>query len=119
MICRFNTSYGKESVFMRAITEEEEKQIDRHKFDIDNKNIFFYGEVNLNDPLEVQQIADFNLIDKDQKGMIYTRFNYEKGTFDLIDDQVKWGPTSNPIEWFKFKYCLIGKPKRVIVYKGW
>lgn len=104
---------------MAAITEAEEKKIDKGTYHVPNNDIFFYGEVDLNKEEDLMSIRDFNLVSRDGTGMIYTRFNYKAGTFDLIDGQVKWGPTSDPIEWFKFNHCRIGKPKRVIVYKGW
>lgn len=119
MICRFNSSSINDTVFIKAITEKEEKAIDRNNYPIDTRNIFFYGEIDVTKDEDIRHITEANLVDRDGRGMIYSRFNYEKGTFDLIDEQVKWAPTSNPLEWFKFKHCLIGKPKRVIVYKGY
>ena len=44
-------------------------------------------------------------------------FNYESGIVNSVDGEFRWHPAVDPIKWFKYNHCLLGKPKRVIVYK--
>lgn len=115
---------------MEAITEEQETSIDKSKIYygdiryvrndgtmIQAKNIYLYGEVDFNNKDDISNIERFNLIDEDG-GIIYSNFNYDKGHFITIDGIAKSFPTWNPVLWFKYCHCLIGKPARIIVYKN-
>lgn len=130
-LCRIDCVRGKNiGVYMEAITEEQEKQIDssvkrhnklffRHPNGtiIEGKDIYLYGEVNLNNEEDISQIERFNLIDDDGSYM-YSNFDYDSGTFTTINRVVKFFPTWDCVKWFMYCYCLIGKPQRIIVYRS-
>lgn len=117
MICPSNINGTGDKVFMRAITEQEELLIDKDRYGIRKANIFMYGEINLEDPGDRQSIKDTNLIDHNNKGMLYSYFDYDKGIAHTVNGQVKWAPCMDALQWFKFKHCLIGKPQRVVVFR--
>lgn len=117
---------------MEAITEKEEERIDkapkyygeiRHirsdGYIIPAKDIYLYGEVDFNNSDDVNNIERFNLIDTDLNvcNWIYSNFDFDKGCFTTIDGISKGTPTWNALRWFMYKYVLLGKPQRIIVYR--
>lgn len=119
-------------VIMEPITAKEEEEIDnsseiygsiryvtKDNIIIPAKDIYLYGEVDFNNDDDLNNIRQFNLIndEDDAYNAVYSNFDFEKGICTTINGIIKNHPTWNPIEWFKFKYVLIGKPKRVIVYR--
>lgn len=116
-------------VIMEAITEEQEKRIDnsvkyfgylRFQRDDDvifeNKEIYLYGEVDFDNPEDVAFINNKNFVNVEGNS-IYSTFDYDKGVYTTIDGYPKMVTIDDPIRWFKYCYCLLGKPKRIIVYK--
>lgn len=115
-------------IIMEAIDEEQEKRIDNSKkyygsirYDkgndiIPGNNIYLYGEVDLTKEEDLELIENFNLIDS-AGGRIYSNFDYDDGKFTTIDGIAKQYTTWNPVLWFSYCHVLIGKPKRIIVYK--
>lgn len=106
---------------MEEITEEDEKYIDNHRtynnkagINIHKNDIILYGVVNLELDAElIGKRIDMN----DERHVIYSNFNYELGGFYKDDkDVAREYETVNPLLWFKFNHCLIGKPTRIIVY---
>lgn len=130
ILCHFEPIKGKRmGVYIEPITEEQEARIDKSekyygaiRFDkgdgtiIDAKSIYLYGEVNFEDKNDIYQIERLKLIN-DDGNYIYSNFDYDKGQFTTVDGIAKSYPTWNPLTWFKYCHCLIGKPKRIIVYK--
>ena len=125
MICRTENIKGNLPVFIESITEEDEKAIEESKSKrgdvnfltasgeiVDNSRIYMFGEVNLNDKEDLRIIEKYNLINFDGN-CIHSNFDYDKGTVEIN----KWYQTFNPILWFKYCHCLLGKPKRIIVYR--
>lgn len=115
---------------MEPITEDEEIRIDnsikyfgeiRHeKKDgtiIDAKQIYLYGEINFNNPNDLDNIEKFNFINPIYGNWIHSKFSYKGGTFTTINGKAKMYPTWDAIKWFKYCHCLLGKPQRIIVYK--
>ena len=123
-------------VFMEAISEETENNLDKQndlkgefsycnqKGDrIPSRDVYLYGAINLNNSKDIQYLNRFNraiLNPYDTGNWYYTSFDYNTGiiTKDPIK-QVFLGINfiANHIKWFKFKYCMLGKPARIIVYK--
>ena len=130
IICRIDSINGKyNNVYIEPITEEQEIKIDnaekyyneiRYELKdgtiITSKNIYAYGEINIEDVNDINQIKSFNLINSDG-GRINSNFNYDKGCCTIKDNIATYYTTWNPIKWFKYCYCLIGKPNRIIIYK--
>lgn len=129
MICRFKDTYHQCEVYMEAITEEQEKDIDDSTDEYENlhfikdnkviakgKEIILYGEVDLNNPIDLNYIQKFNLIDEEHS-WIYSNINFDTGDVSSVNGIIQQHPTFNPIKWFKYCHLLIGKPKRIIIYK--
>lgn len=131
MICRSNSIKDKDKkiIVMESITEQEENRIDNSKtyygdirFERDNKiiaqakDIYLYGELDFNNPEDIHNIELCNLINPNGE-WIYSNINYDEGNFTTIDGIPKQFQTSDAIKWFKYCHILIGKPKRIIVYK--
>lgn len=130
ILCRIKALKGYEYVIMESITEEQETIIDKaykyygeHRYVtkentvITGKNIFLYGEVNLNNEDDIDIIEKFPIVSEDMDNFMYSNFDYEKGTYTTIDGLSKGHFTCNRLKWFMYNYCLIGKPDRIIIYK--
>ena len=109
---------------MEAIDEKTEKNIEKlhpwfnGKEVIDKDKIFLYGEVNINDNEDCKIIKRILPMSSDIAGnQMRSGFNYESGIVNPVDGEFRWHPAVDPIKWFKYNHCLLGKPKRVIVYK--
>ena len=123
ILCTIKGIKDNEVVVLQEITEKQEQELDDneciHLNDnlITRKQIYFYGEINVNSDDDVSIIEKCELMNQSDSGnIIYSNFDYEKGTVEY-DKTPKQYPTWNPLLWFKFNYCLIGKPKRCICYK--
>lgn len=114
---------------MESITEQQETRIDKSKtyygdirFERDDgviveaKDIYLYGEVDFDNPEDIRNIERFNLIDS-EGGWMYSNVDYDKGNFTTIDGHAKTFQTWNALRWFIYNHLLLGKPKRIIVYK--
>lgn len=142
--CLFNTSKkvilsrsdkGDYAVFMEAITEETEKNIDKQLnakdfFNykglkgnlITNSSTYLYGEINLENPKDIKYLMKFKnaiLNSLDYHMWYYTSFDYKTGNITANEEGIFKGINfiANPIMWFKYQYCILGKPKRIIIYK--
>ena len=118
-------------VVMEAITEEDEKFIDnsakyygethfvkKNGKIIKDADIYVYGEINLNDPNDINIIKHFNMKNEEiNSNFVHSNFDFEKGCFTTKDGVAKTYPTSDALLWFKYNYVLLGKPKRIIVYR--
>ena len=130
ILCRIDNINGKyNNVYIEPITEEQELRIDnsqkyyneiRHELKdgtiITSKGIYAYGEINVEDINDINQIKSFNLINS-EGGIINSNFNYDKGCSIIKDNVATYYTTWDPIKWFMYCYCLIGKPNRIIIYK--
>lgn len=108
---------------MESITKEDEENIDitdsfirnnsKDSIIINKNNIYFYGEINFDDKNDIDVIRKHNLVDIDlQHSWIPHNFKYSTAYGELSK-----APTNNPIKWFKYIHCRLGKPRRIIVYK--
>lgn len=111
-------------VIMRELTPDEEEQCEDSSLEyihindnvsIDKRRIVLYGEVDL--VKDKDAILDFCYIPEYYDAHVHSNFNYEEGTFTTINGIAKSYITFDPILWFKYNYCLIGKPKKIIIYK--
>lgn len=123
-----------EYVIMQPITIEEEQDIERSKEETDHfsfypadnvgvydKNIFCYGSIDFHNEDDIKVINDANILDMNimnKSDYIPKYFDYENGIIATDEKGILISsPTWNKIEWFKYNYCLLGKPERVIIYK--
>lgn len=123
ILCRIKTMGDYSYTIMIGITEAQEKELDElNSITIDNKliskdNIYCYGEIDINNEQDVQYLKKFNIINLDAENPIHSNYNYEEGNVLIEGRVVITRPTWDVIEWFKYNYMLIGKPKRVLIYK--
>lgn len=109
---------------IKEITETDEKNIDKGlRFNtgtqfIERDKIILYGEIDFNNKNDVKLIKNKNLIFPEiVSNIVYSTFDYKSGIATPINNVYKMTIEVDPVKWFMYNYCLIGKPKRVIVYK--
>lgn len=109
---------------MKEITETDEKNIDKRlRFNtgtqfIERDKIILYGEIDFNNKNDVKVIKNKNLMFPEiVSNIVYSTFDYKSGIATSINNVYKMTIEVDPVKWFMYNYCLIGKPKRVIVYK--
>lgn len=109
---------------MKEITETDEKNIDKGlRFNtgtqfIERDKIILYGEIDFNNKNDVKLIKNKNLMFPETvSNIVYSTFDYKSGIATSINNVYKMTIETDPVKWFMYNYCLIGKPKRVIVYK--
>ena len=128
--------YNNNVLVMEALSEQDEFQIDQSAelnyemyfmkqvkgglIRIPAKDIFLYGEIDIDnkDDLNLLKKADIITQEVNYAASIPSNFNYETG--DVYSDSeniIRVYDTWNKIDWFKFNYCLIGKPNRIIIYR--
>lgn len=122
-----------ELLFMESITEKEEEIIDNSlkdyispRFSLDENlilypsDIYLYGSIDLNDEHDVNLLLSKDIISENilEAAIIDSNFNYEKGTITSDEnDRFLYHNTWDKFNWFKYNYCLLGKPERIIIYK--
>ena len=109
---------------MKEITETDEKNIDKGlRFNtgtqfIERDKIILYGEIDFNNKNDVKLIKNKNLMFPETvSNIVYSTLDYKSGIATSINNVYKMTIEVDPVKWFMYNYCLIGKPKRVIVYK--
>lgn len=109
---------------IKEITETDEKNIDKElRFNtgtqfIERDKIILYGEIDFNNKDDIKLIKNKNLMFPEiVSNIIYSTFDYKSGIATSINNVYKMTIEVDPVKWFMYNYCLIGKPKRIIVYK--
>lgn len=109
---------------IKEITETDEKNIDKGlRFNtgtqfIERDKIILYGEIDINNENDIKLIKNKNLMFPEiVSNIIYSTFDYKSGIATSINNVYKMTIEVDPVKWFMYNYCLIGKPKRIIVYK--
>lgn len=126
---RFKSNY----LVMESITKEQEEAIDLsgeieeemyfikdNKYKIPARDIFLYGQINIESKEDLMLIQKSDIITQElnQAAYIPSNFNYETGeVYSNKEGIYKTHDTWNKIDWFKFNHCLIGKPERIIIYR--
>jgi len=113
---------------LESITKEQEDNIENkgifvfenngYKKDIPIEQIYFYGDIDLNNEEDIKIIKSKNLVDVECKtSMIPVDFDYNTGYGKIEHNIPKIYPTIDSVKWFKYVHCRLGKPKYVIAYK--
>lgn len=133
VLSRFSENTKFPCVILAPIDEETEKRIDAaikyggsiklDKNHIITKNeIYTYGDIDLNSKADLEYLKKFKKIILNPYTMctfIPTSFDYKSGTYITTDGIAKGSPFQfDYLKWFKWKYCLIGKPKKIIIYNS-
>lgn len=107
---------------MQSITEQQEEKLDGEKsinlvvgddiLNVSKDAIYCYGEVNSGNEEDARAIIKFNLVNEDGT-CIHSNINEEYKTIKP--------PTfvfsTNPLLVWDYSYTLVGRPKRIIVYR--
>lgn len=119
-------------LIMESLSEKDEKIIDTlmdvengyftvlNNIRISTKDIFLYGEININNPNDIKLLQKSDIITQEinQAANIPSNFDYDKGfVYSDKDGIYRCHDTWDKIDWFKFNHLLIGKPLRIIIYK--
>lgn len=126
LMCRTKTVAGTFAVYMQPISESQEHELDTKErvyirldedngFTVSRDVIYAYGEVNPDAKEDSDIIKKLNLVDSDGS-TIHSQFNYEKGIANY-ENVPKFYTTTDTNLWWKYCYTIVGKPKRIIVYK--
>lgn len=124
LLCRTSGLKGNFNIMMRPITEEEEKHIDDYKSiefvdgRVNGGHIISYGEIDIDKEEDKAIIEKWGFVGDDWTSMIPSNYDYDKGVGYTNERVMKYAPTINAYKWFKYCYLLIGKPKRILVYKS-
>ena len=128
-LCHTNVAKDKYYIYIEAITEEQEKQIDDSEsiygelryetddFDIVGRNIYLYGGVNLDNEEDQLLIKANNLINENEGSWLISDYDYDTGDVTTKEGRLWKYPTFKPLEYFKYCYVLLGKPERIIIYR--
>ena len=129
ILCHFDIGASRTNVIMEPITDKQEERIEKSKLYygsikfvknkdivVPAKDIYLYGDVDVNSEEDIKYINKFNLI-SDLGDWIYSNFDYETGNVTSDEGIFKGCTTFNALKRFKLCHCIIGKPKKIIVYK--
>lgn len=128
-----NHSDKSSKIVLQVLTDSEEEQIDNSilkygeltyllddKIKIRAKDIYLYGDINLENQDDIKLLEKFNKIICDEyavSNFIYSDVNYKTGRVYSDDRGIYLGYTCmNWNKWFNFNYLLLGKPKKIIIY---
>lgn len=109
-------------IMMMPITEEQEEILDKDNYidinehlRIPKNNIYVYGEVNFSEE-DIAKIEKTNIVPEDG-GWIYSGVDLNTGVVEFEGKVPKQYQTFDPVIWFTYNYLIIGKPKRIIIFK--
>ena len=124
--------YKADWLIMEEITEEQENEIDvrgdmdeiyyitKNNIKISAKDIFLYGEINLDNHVDLELLRKADIITQEVNNAanIPSNFDYDEGdVYADKNDIFRVHDTWDKLDWFKFNHCLLGKPNRVIIYR--
>lgn len=120
-------------LFMESISKEEEELIDNsleqytsprlileNSLTIYPSNIYLYGSVDLDDEHDIKLLLSKDIISDSimEAAIIPSNFDYDNNIiYSNKNDEFLYHNTWDTLTWFKYNYCLIGKPERIIIYK--
>lgn len=126
VLCRIRDMHEK-IIVMMPITAEQEKELDENEalcldedcnnLTIDKRSTICYGEVDIDNEEDANAIKKFGLLGSGETdNIVYSNADYKTGvcTFDNVPKQFS---TSDAILWYRHNACLIGNPKRVVIFK--
>lgn len=131
VVLNHSDKHGK--IVLQVLTDNEEEQIDKsilkygeltylldNKIKIRAKDIYLYGDINLENQEDVKLLEKFNKIICDEyaaSNFIYSNVDYNKRKVYSDERGIYLGYTCmNWRKWFKYNYFLLGKPKKIIIY---
>ena len=77
----------------------------------------FVGKLDFDNPSVLGYIHNLKIVPELGYTM-YSGFNFETSEIKTEEGHLKWYDTWNDIKIMKYKYCQIGKPKYVIIFKA-
>ncbi len=132
-LSRFNENSRVPSVVMEAIDEKDEEEIDaiikyggsiklKSKNVVNKEDIYVYGDININSKSDISYLEKFKRIILNPYTMctfIPTNFDFKAGSYScsvLTGSTIGSPFQSDYLKWFKWNYCLLGNPKKIIIY---
>lgn len=122
VLCRIKYNGKYYNVYMMPITEKQEEMLDKEKgfnlkinndlIYIDKDSIYCYGEIDSTNKEDARAILKFNLVNEDGT-CVHTNIS-ETYT---VPKPPKFVFSTNPLLVWDYCYTLIGRPKRVVVYR--
>ena len=107
---------------MQSITERQEAKLDEEKsinlvvdgntIKVSKESIYCYGEINSNNEDDARAIIRFNLVNEDGT-CVHSNINEQYQTVK----PPKFVFSTNPLLVWDYSYTLVGRPKRIIVYR--
>lgn len=107
---------------MQGISEEQEKELDAKEsvilrvgddvINVSKDAIYCYGEIDSTNKEDASAIFKFNLVNEDGT-CIHTNINEEYRTIK----PPRFVFSTNPLLVWDYSYTLVGRPKRVIIYR--
>ena len=131
ILSRFNEGSKTPCVILEAIDKETEDKIDaiikygggvklQSGHIITKNDIYVYGDINLKSKADIEYLNKFKKLILNPYTMctfIPESFNYERGIYVESNNIAKGSNfQSNYLTWFKWNYCHIGKPRKIIIY---
>lgn len=131
IVLNHSDKHGK--IVLQVLTDKEEEQIDNsilkygeltylldNKIKVRAKDIYLYGDIDLENQEDVKLLEKFNKIICDEyaaSNFIYSNVDYKTGRVYSDERGIYLGYTCmNWNKWFNFNYLLLGKPKKIIIY---
>lgn len=131
VVLNHSDKHGK--IILQILTDKEEEQIDNsiikygeltylldNKIKVRAKDIYLYGDINLENQEDVKLLEKFNKIICDEyaaSNFIYSNIDYKTGKVYSDKRGIYLGYNCmNWNKWFNFNYLLLGKPKKIIIY---
>lgn len=122
VLCRIKHNGKYYNVYMQEISEAQEKELDAKEsvnllvgddvINVSKDSIYCYGEIDSTNKEDARAIFKFNLVNEEGT-CIHTNINEEYKTVK----PPKFVFSTNPLLVWDYSYTVVGRPKRVIVYR--
>lgn len=88
-----------------------------HKYRIKPRNVFCYGEINLNDEDDIELIYECNISIPDSGIWVYSDYNYKTNTVKTRDGKLLQYTSFDNYKIIKQCYGMLGCPKKIVIFK--
>lgn len=112
---------------MLPIDDKIEKKLDKketfdiewngRKFRVMPRNVFAYGELNLNDEDDIELIYECKISIPDDGIWIYSDYNYKTNTTKTKDGRILQYTSFDNYKIIRQAYGMLGCPKKIILFK--
>lgn len=124
---RTGAPYQHHVTLLLPIDKNIEKKLDKKEtfdikwndrlFRVHPRNVFAYGEINLNNDDDIDTIYDCKIAFPDSGIWIYSNYDYKTNTAKIIDNKLLQYTSFDNLKIFLQCYGMIGCPKEVLLFK--